>query len=211
MKKHYIFSIICFFAMPVFMAAGVMLAFFINPEIAAHTQNYERNYRLLEMARNLCLLATILGTLGMWLLTCLLLLKSKGQSYRWLPLSLLGPLGFTVLAALRDNAPSEHDSYQRFVGKQRFYLRAAYESGLFIAVWVLAYCAIALKQHLMILVESMRTGITPAQIMETRNASSGMWAFGEGLEMIYMVVAIYLLWPPAFNLGCRLLKSLAAS
>jgi hypothetical protein len=35
-------------------------------------------------------------------------------------------------------------------------------------------------------------------------ASSGMWAFGESLEVLFLVVLFYLLWPISFNVlaGC---------
>ena len=197
--------------MPVFMAAGMALFLLINPEIAIRSQNYERNYHLLEMARNLGFLATLFGTLCIWLLTCFLLLKSKEQSCRWLFLSMLGPVGFAILTILPDNAPSEEDTHQRFINRLNPYLRTVYELSLFVAMWVLAYQAVALKRNLMILFESVSTGVSTAQIMAIQNASSGMWAFSEGLETMYLVVLFYLLWPPFFNLVNRLVKSRTAS
>ena len=38
------------------------------------------------------------------------------------------------------------------------------------------------------------------------SASSGMWAAGEGMEELYLVVTVYLLWPIFFNLVARLNK-----
>jgi hypothetical protein len=35
-------------------------------------------------------------------------------------------------------------------------------------------------------------------------ASSGMWAFGESLEVLFLVVLFYLLWPISFNVLGRL-------
>ena len=70
----------------------------------------------------------------LWLLTCFFLLKSKEQSYRWLPLAVLGPFGFIVLTLLRDNAPAPKDLHHRFIRNQRLYLRIAYEMGFLVAV-----------------------------------------------------------------------------
>jgi len=61
--------------------------------------------------------------------------------------------------------------------------------------------AVVLKRNLMIMYESATTGISIAQIIDRQNASSGMWAFDEGLEMMYMVVLLYLAWPMAFNIA----------
>jgi len=47
------------------------------------------------------------------------------------------------------------------------------------------------------------TGMLVAQIVDQQNASSGMWAFAEGNEVMYFVVLFYLLWPVAFNLVAR--------
>jgi hypothetical protein len=52
-----------------------------------------------------------------------------------------------------------------------------------------------LKRNLMIIVQSASTGLSRAQIIDQQNASSGMWAFGEGLEVIYLAALFYLLWP----------------
>lgn len=42
--------------------------------------------------------------------------------------------------------------------------------------------------------------MTAAQIIDLQNASSGMWAFGEGLEVMFIVILLYLLRPMLFNL-----------
>jgi hypothetical protein len=43
-------------------------------------------------------------------------------------------------------------------------------------------------------------------IQSRQDASGGMWAFSEGLEVIYLVVLIYLLWPILFNFAGNLLE-----
>jgi hypothetical protein len=62
----------------------------------------------------------------------------------------------------------------------------------------------------MILYESATTGASTAQIIATQNASSGMWAFGEGLEVMFLVVLFYLLWPIVFNVVARLAALVAS-
>jgi VIT1/CCC1 family predicted Fe2+/Mn2+ transporter len=47
----------------------------------------------------------------------------------------------------------------------------------------------------MIIYEAATTGTSTAQIIDQRNASSGMWAFSEGLEVLFLVILFYLLWP----------------
>ncbi|MCX7148158.1 MAG: hypothetical protein NTY05_01920 [Rhodocyclales bacterium] len=210
-KKHYILAIVSFLSIPVISIAGVMLFNAINPEIAAGHSDYERNYRLLQQAKNLFLLATLLATVGLWLLTCFFLLKSRGQSNGWLPLAILGTFGFIVLTMLGDKAPAHRDLYQQFVRKLKIHLRVAYELCLFMAVWVIAFQTMVLKRDLMIAHQAAVTGRSIAQIIDEQNASSGMWAFSEGLEILYLVVLFYLLWPICFNLVGRLPKYRASS
>jgi hypothetical protein len=49
----------------------------------------------------------------------------------------------------------------------------------------------------------MTTGISTAQIIDRQDASSGMWAFGEGMEVMFLVVLLYLTWPMVFNIAAR--------
>jgi hypothetical protein len=58
-----------------------------------------------------------------------------------------------------------------------------------------------LKRELMIGFESFRTGTPVAAIVALQNASSGMWAFREGLEVAYLAVLICLAWPILFNIA----------
>ena len=100
-------------------------------------------------------------------------------------LAMLGPFGLIVLTMLSDKAPAPGDLYQRFVGKLKIYLRVAYELGFFLVVWVGAFLTMVLKRDLMIMSEAATTGISTAQIIDRQNASSGMWAFSEGLEACF--------------------------
>jgi hypothetical protein len=150
------------------------------------------------------MLAGLLVMMGLWFLTCFFLVKSKKRSYGWLPLAMLGPFGLIILTMLGDNAPAPGDLYQQFVAKLKIYPRVAYELFFFVVVWVGAFLAMVLKRDLMIMVESTTTGISTAQIIDQQNASSGMWAFSEGLEVLFLVVLFYLLWPICFNVVGRL-------
>ncbi len=204
LKKHYVLAIVSLLLIPAVSVLGAMVFDSINPEIAAGHPDYERNYRLLGLAKSLSLLAALLVNMGLWFLTCLLLVKSKKRSYGLLPVAMLGPFGFIILTMLSDNAPERGDSYQQFVGKLKLYLRVAYEMCLFVVVWTAAYQTMVLKRDLMIMHEAAATGTSTAQIINQQNASSGMWAFSEGLEVLYLVVLFYLLWPICFNVASHL-------
>ena len=207
-KKYYILAVISFFMIPAVTLLGGMIFSSINPEIAVHTNNYVRNYRLLDLARNASLLAAFLVIIGLWILTCFFLLKSKQQSYWWLLLALLGPFGFIVMTILKDNAEEHWGLYCQFVRRINVYLRVAYELCTVFIVWNLADQFVVLKRNLMIKYEAATRGVPITQIIYEQNASSGMWAFSEGLEVLYLVVLLYLLWPICFNLTGHLLKLL---
>jgi hypothetical protein len=192
---------------PAVAVFAVRLINSINPEIAAGYANYERNYWLLSLAKNLSLLAVLMVVIGSWFLTCFFLVKSKKRSYGWLPFAMLGPFGFIVLTLLSDNAPAPGDLYQQFFRKLKIYLRVTYELSFFVLVWVGAYQTMVLKRDLLIMYEAASTGSSTAQIINQQNASSGMYAFGEGLEVFFLVVLFYLLWPICFNAVGRLWAS----
>jgi len=203
-KKYYLLGVASYLLIPAVILLGATISSFINPEIAVRHLNYERDYRLLALAKNLLLATALLMSCAMWFLTCFLLLKSKEQSYRWLPLAVLGPFGFIVLAMLKDKAPEPRDLHQHFIQRQTLFLRIAYETIFFIAVWIVSYQTMVLKRNLLIIYEASRTGTSVAQIINQQNASSGMWAFSEGLEVLYLAVTFYLLWPVCFNVVARL-------
>ena len=210
-KRPYVLAIVPFLMIPAVAVFAGMLINLINPEIAAGYPNYERNYRLLSLAKSLSLLAVLLVVIGLWFLTCFFLVKSKKRSYGWLPLAMLGPFGLIILTLLGANAPGPGDLYQQFVGKLKIHLRVAYELGFFVVVWVGAYQTMVLKRDLMIMYEAATTGISTAQIINQQNASSGMWAFSEGLEVFFLVVLFYLLRPICFNVVGRLWATFSAS
>jgi len=202
-KREYLLALVCYLAIPVVLIAGSALSGLIDPEMARGHAHYVRDYRLLDLVRHGAVLATAGLTLALWVSCCCFVLKSRGRSSVWLALSVGGPLGFAVIAALRDRAPGPDDFHQRFLGGMKTYWRVPLEIAGFVAVWSLAYALVVLKRNLMISFQSAMTGTPVATIVAQQNASSGMWAFGEMMQEAYLVILIYLLWPVVFNLVGR--------
>jgi len=123
----------------------------------------------------------------------------------------LGPVGFAMLAMLNDQAPVEKDWYARFVSNMNWYVRAGYELCTFVIIGELAYQAMVVKRTLVIKYQSASTGVPVAQIIDLQNASSGMWAFAEGMEVMFLAVLLYLLRPLIFRIGHRVAKMTASS
>jgi hypothetical protein len=203
MKKQTVVALILQLLIPMVAILGGMLFSLINPEIAAGHPNYVRNYHLLSLVKIMSVFAScaVVGTL--WLLACFLVIRSKERSSWWLLLAALGPFGFAILALLNDKTSSETDRHTRFVSSLNRFARAGYEVCRFLSIWLLAFEAMVFKRYLMIMYESATTGISTAQIMDRQNASSGMWAFGEGTGVMFIVVLLYLIWPIAFNIAGR--------
>jgi hypothetical protein len=203
MKKQSVVALVLFLLIPLVTVLGGVLFSLINPEIAAGHPNYVRNYHLLSLLKILSLWASIAGVVVLWVLVCLLVIRSKKRSYLWLFLAALGPLGFAALASLNDRTAAQTDSYTRFVRKLNWFVRAGYEVLSFVIIWELAWQAMVLKSTLMIRYEAFTTGVSTAQIIAIRDASSGMWAFGEGMEVMYLAVLFYLLRPVVFRMVAR--------
>ena len=198
-KRPYALALACYLLIPVVLIGGVRLSLLIDPEMARGHANYVRDYWLLEMVQHAALMATAALVLGLWLAVCYLVLKSRQRPPLWLLLAAAGPFGFIAIAMLHDRFPAPHDLYQQFIQKLKMYWRVPLEIALFFSAWSVAYQSVVLKRELMIRYESFATGTPAATIIAQQNASSGMWAFGEGLEAMYLVVLIYLLWPIVFN------------
>ncbi|MGB8323766.1 MAG: hypothetical protein WCE52_12480 [Candidatus Acidiferrum sp.] len=210
MKKQTVVALVLLLLIPVITVLGGLLFSLINPEIAAGHPNYARNYQLLNLVKHMSLLASGVVVVILWLLACFLVIRSKQRSLWWLFFAALGPLGFAILATLNDKAPGEIDRYASFVRSLNRFVRVGYEVCLFLIIWELSYQAMVLKRNLMIMGESVTTGISTTQIIDTQNASSGMWAFGEGIEVMYLVVLLYLLWPIVFNIVGRVAATMAS-
>lgn len=203
MKKQTVVALVLLLLIPVVSMAGGLLFSLINPEIAAGHSNYARNYHLLSLVKNMSLVASGAVVVILWLTACFLVIRSKERSSLWLFLAGLGPFGFVILAMLNDRAPEETDRYSRFVRSLNRFVRVGYEVCGFVIMWLLAFQAMVLKRNLTIMYESATSGISTAQIIDRQNASSGMWAFAEGIEVMYMVVLLYLIWPIVFNIVGR--------
>ena len=206
-KRHYALALACYLAIPPVLIGGVVLSLLIDPEMARSHADYARDYRLLEMVRTGALAATAGLTLVLWLSTCYLVLRARQRSPGWLALAAGGPFGFIGIAMLADRSPAAADDpYQHFVGRLKPYGRLALEAALFVAACLLTFGSMVLLRELMIAYESFTTGTPVASIVERQTASSGMMAFGEGLEMLYLLVIFYLLWPIVFGLAGKVLK-----
>jgi hypothetical protein len=208
-KTPYVLAIVCFLIIAPLTVFAPMLINAIDPEIAAGHANYERNFLLLTLAKNLSLAAVFGMNMVLWFLTCFFVIKSRKRSYGWLPVGVLGPFGLIILTMLSDKAPEPGDLYQQFLVKLNIYLRVAYEISFFVIVWIVSYQAMVLKRDLMIMYQAAVTGISQAQIIAQQNASSGMWAFSESLEVFFLVALFYLLWPICFNVAGHLLRPAA--
>jgi hypothetical protein len=211
MKKQTVVAFILLLLIPVVLMLGGLLFSLINPEIAAGHPNYARNFQLLSLAKNMTMWAAAAAVAVLWLIACFLVIRSKQRSPLWLFFAALGPIGFAILATLNDKTHSEVDRHARFVHSLNIFVRVGYEVCRFVIIWLLAYQAMVLKRNLMVMYQSATTGISIAQIIDQQNASSGMWAFAEGMEVMYLVVLLYLLWPIVFNVLSRLAAMVASS
>ena len=211
MKKQMVVALVLLLLIPMVFLLGGLLFSLINPELAAGHPNYVRNYHLLSLVRIIAFWASGVVAMILWLLACFLVIRSKERSPLWLFLAALGPFGFAILVMLNDKAPAETDLYARFVRNMNGFVRVGYELCSFVIVWLLAYQAMVLKRNLMILYQSATTGMSTAQIIDLQNASSGMWAFGEGMEVIFLVALFYLLRPIVFNIVGRVAATMAST
>ena len=200
MKKQMVVALVLLLLIPVIVMLGGLVFSLINPEIAAGHPNYVRNFHYLSLVKSLSFWATVAVVGILWLLVCFLVIRSKERSALWMVLAALGPFGFAILAMLRDRAPRETDRHERFVRNQNWFVRAGYLVCTFVILSTIAYQAMVLKRNLMIRYESATTGVSTAQIIDRQNASSGMWAFAEGNEVMYMLVLLCVIWPVVFNI-----------
>jgi len=204
-KKQLLLALLLLLLIPAVMLGGGFLSNLIDPEVAAGHPNYVRNWHLLSSLKTTLLLGSFVVAVALYFLGSFLVIRSKNQSDLWLLLALLGPLGFAILSALNDRSPSQPDLYTRFLRNMNWFLRIGYELLCLYVIWELSWQLMILKRNLMIRYESTTTGVTSAQIIATQNASSGMWAFGESLEVMFFIIVLYLFRPILFNLVARVL------
>jgi hypothetical protein len=209
-KKQSVVALVLLLLIPVVCATGGLLFSLINPELAAGHPNYGRNFHFLTLLKLMCIWASAAIACVLWVLVFLVVIRSRKRSYLWLFLAALGPFGLPILIMLHDRSTTERDRYAQFVGKMNWLVRAAYEVVVFMSIWALAYQAMVLKRILMVRYEAATTGVSTAQIIDIQNASSGMWAFSEGLEVVFLVVLLYLLWPVFFCLAGNVAEAMAS-
>jgi hypothetical protein len=209
-KKQWVVALVLLLLIPLVLVLGGMLFSLINPEIAAGHPNYVRNFHLLNLLKKSVMWGTAAVVLVLWLLVCLQVIRAKKRSSSWLVLAPLGPFGLAILAMLSDRETEERDRYARFVRSLNGFVRAGYELCTFMIVWVFAYEGMVLKRTLMIRYEAATTGSSIAQVTDLHNASGGMWAFAEGMEVMYFVVLLYLLRPVIFNFVGRVAETMAS-
>jgi len=213
-KKPWVVAVVLLLLIPVVLVLGGALFSLINPEIAAGHPNYVRNFHLLSLLKITVMWATAAAVLVLWLLVCLQVIRAKKRSASWLVLAALGPFGLAILAMLNDaklnDATAETDRYSRFVRSLNGFVRAGYELCTFVIVWALAFEAMVLKRTLMIRYEAATTGSSIAQVTDLHNASGGMWAFAEGMEVMFFVVLLYLLRPVIFNVVGRVAATMGS-
>lgn len=209
-KKQSVLALALLLLIPLVLLLGGMLSNLINPEIAAGHPNYSRNYHQLSLLKISVFLGSAAAAGVLWILACLQVIRSKQRSPLWLLLAALGPIGFAALAMLNDPASSETDRYARFVQNMNWFARVAYELCTFVLVWVVAYQTMVLNRALIVRYQAITEGVSTAQIINIQNASSGMWAFSEGLEVIYLVVLFYLLRPLLFRMAIHVVGRTAS-
>jgi hypothetical protein len=210
-KKQWVVALVLLLMIPLVLSAGGFLSNLINPEIAAGHPDYVRNYHLLNLLKRSCFFGSVAVAAGLWLLVCLLVIRSKKRSPLWLLLAALGPFGFAVLVMLKDGTSTETDRYTVFVRSMHGLVRTSYEISCFVVIWVLAYQAMVLNRELIIRFQAVTTRVSIQQIIDLQNASGGMWAFAEGNEEIFIVVLLYLLRPIAFDVVSQLVAARSAS
>ncbi len=204
MKKQAALAFGLYLQIPfIFFGQGIVSSY-INPESAAGHPDYARNFHRLTDLKLLIFFGSLASVVALFVSVFILVIRSKRRSLFWLFLAFWGPIGFSILAMLDDLSPAaETDSYERFVCRLNRFVRVGYEVCAFVLIWQVAYSIMVAKRMLMIAYEAGTTGVSTAQIMDIRDASSGMWAFGEGNEVMYFVILLYLLRPIAFRLGAR--------
>ena len=210
MKKQSLAALIALLLIPLFTMLGGVFLSLINPESAAGHPDYVRNFHMLTRLRLTLFFASLAVAVLLWIVACFLVIRSKKQSYLWMSLTIFGPFGFAVLASLNDRAPAENDRYSRFLRNLSPYVRVAYELFCFGLIWVLAFQAMLVHRALMIGFEALSSGASTNQIMNIQNASSGMWAFGGGMEVMYLVALFYMLRPLAFSIVGKMVPTRSA-
>jgi hypothetical protein len=208
-RKYYYRSIVALLLIPVVVIIAAQIFAAINPELAAGHANYARNYALLDHARRVALLGGPVLAGVLWLLSGFWLLRAKLRRGAWLWLAVLGAPGFALLSALLDRSPpAPNDAYRRQLARLPLVLRILYEVVRFAALTFVTMQLIEWWNDGTALFEATRRGVALAVVLAERDASSGMWAFGDAMRAGFLFVLIYALWPAGYNTMAGLIRRL---
>jgi hypothetical protein len=208
-RKYYCRSILALLLIPVVVILAARIFEAIDPELARGHADYARNYALLAHARRVVLLAGPVLAGVLWLLACVWLLRAKARRRVWLLLALLGAPGFAMLSALSDRSPpAPNDAYRRQLARLPRLLRVLYEIVRFAALGFVTMQLVEWWNDRTALLEATRRGVALAVVLAERDASSGMWAFGDGMRAAFLFVLIYALWPASYNAVAGLIRRL---
>ena len=208
-KKPQLLALVSFLAIPALLMAGGALLSFIDPEKLARlggAASYSSDFRTYQHLRVGLLVATIALCVVAWFVSCSFVLKSKGRSYRWLPFALFGPFGLVVLVSLRDLGIEPGAAPRQETGWRRILLRIFLEAGIFVVFSCAAFTMMETERDISIATQAVRTGMTREQVLERRAQEGGMWAFREGVEVLFFLGLLYLLRPIAGGAVRHLLK-----
>jgi hypothetical protein len=194
-RKYYSLSIGALLLIPVTSILGVRLFTLIDPELAAGHPDYVRHYAQLEHLRGGVWWFTLLTMGLLWLLCCAWVLRARARSLFWLWLALLGPLGFVGLFALSDRGVADAGAQPRMREGARLAWRMLFELCRFVLLWMLAMQLVEWFNSATAWAEAHRRSVSMAQVLAERDASSGMWAFGDSLRAGFVLILLYLLWP----------------
>jgi len=207
-RKYYGRSVVAVLLIPVVALLGFRLFIGIDPELARGSRNYVLHYTLLDHLRRGIWIASLLSVVALWLMAFLGQLRAKSRRRGWFWLALLGPPGFAALTALVDRSPlTPWDAYERQLSRLPKLLRVLYEVVLFAAFGWLSMQVIEWWDYGTALADAGRRGMALAEVLKERDASSGMWAFGDLMRSACLFVFLYALWPGACNVVAGLAKA----
>jgi hypothetical protein len=208
-RKYSCLSILALLLIPVVVILTARLFEAIDPELTLGHADFARNYALLEHARRVVLWAGPVLAGVLWLLACAWLLRAKSRHKVWLLLAMLGAPGFAVLSVLSDlSPPAPNDAYRRLLARLPPLLRVLYEVVRFAALGFVTMQLIEWWNDYTALLEATRRGVALVVVLAERDASSGMWAFGDGMRAAFLFVLIYALWPASYNAVAGLIRRL---
>lgn len=199
-------ALLCWLAIPPWMAVMILLAVSIDPEWARRTSDYATGYRLIAAARDGAMVIMLGGAALLGVMACAYVLRARQRGRGWLLAVVLGPIGLFLLALLRDRASHPVDAWQRCLRRLGRARRMGVECGFAMGPWLGAWGAVALWRDGGFRIEAWRSGVTIAAVAERHAASGGMQAFADMLLVLYLVPLAALAWPLVFNLLAHALE-----